>query len=374
MVAGFVGGGNSRTRPTDRPNSIFARDTRRIGDPAFLHTVVFHAGVAADRGAPHQAIVSGRVEPCRRMHQRAIVVDHDIAGVPVVGVGEARLGEMRHELVEQRRAGAVRTGRHAGEGSVDPVHLACFAQIERGLPGHRVDPHDGLALRPLVRLEAVRRLARPHRRFRAPGIGHDVDAHEALDARLQCRRQGLVGRGAVGVERLPLPLGRRGHGIEERQVGRRPPEALVGMPAPAVREPGRQAAIGGARRVRVRRRHLVGRRHVRDDEDFGHALVQLGLLRQGLVIILDLGTEQTAQPHQQLGLFGYPLHRRHQQQALRGVERTRQQLGLGLRRGDRRAGVGRAREARDATETRARQGPELEAAVCYRVRHSLSAS
>ena len=281
-------------------------------------------------------------------------------------VDELQPGKMRHQRVKQLGGLAVRARRHADEGAVDPVHLAVLAQIERGLPHHWVNPHHGLALRALMGQKCLRRFPRPHRRHRAPGARHHVQAHQTVRARLQGRRQGLVGRDAVGVERLSLPPGRRDHRIEKRKVGWRAAEALVGMPLHAMGELDRQAAVPGARRNGSRRWHFAERRHVREHENFGHAVVQLVARGQGLVIVLDLRAEQTADAYQKPGPVGNRPHPPQHQQAPRLVERARQQVGFRLGRGDHRGGVAGAREQRLATEACARQGPQLKAAVPIR--------
>ena len=149
---------------------------------------------------------------------------------------------------------------------------------------------------------------------------------------LQTRRQGLVGAGAVSEEGLALAPGAGDDRIEERDVGWRAAEALVGVPASPVGKLDRQSAVFGAGRVGRRRRLAVAGGAVAEHVDLAHPRVDHVRLRQGPAIILHLTSEEPAEPHQQLGFPRDRMQAGKQEQAARAVERIRQERGLRLER------------------------------------------
>ena len=74
---------------------------KRLGDdPALGFIGIFRTGIAADRGAPHEALMLRRVKPGGSMDQSSVVVDHEIALVPIVCIDEFGLGIMRHQIIK----------------------------------------------------------------------------------------------------------------------------------------------------------------------------------------------------------------------------------------------------------------------------------
>ena len=73
----------------------------RLGDdPALGFAGIFRTGIAADRGAPHEALMLRRVEPGGSVDQSSVVVDYKIAPVPSVCIDEFGLRIVRHQLVK----------------------------------------------------------------------------------------------------------------------------------------------------------------------------------------------------------------------------------------------------------------------------------
>jgi hypothetical protein len=222
---------------------------------------------------------------------------------------------VRHQLGEQRGPIAVRARLHADERALQPVHLAVLAQIQRTPAGDRMDTCHRLALRPLVRRKRAGRLARQYGIAAAVGAEADMQALERIDARLQCRRQRLVGSGAIGEQGLTLAPGHRLHREEQRDVGRRTTVALIGMPAAAMRELHGQHAVRGQRRVGLAWRGTRGRWRIGDEKDLGDVGVDHVRWGKRLAVVLDLRAEDARDAHQQLRRIGHRLHVLHQQQA-----------------------------------------------------------
>ena len=73
----------------------------RLGDdPALGFTGIFRTGIAADRGAPHEALMLRRVEPGGGVDQSPVVVDYEIALVPIVNIDVFGLRIMCHQLIK----------------------------------------------------------------------------------------------------------------------------------------------------------------------------------------------------------------------------------------------------------------------------------
>lgn len=322
------------------------------------------AGIAADRGAPHDAREVRRVEPGGGVAGAAVVPDHQVPRRPFMGVDEPRLRQMCHQLVQQRRALAGRARLQADEGAFQPVHLAMLAEIERPLARHRVHPHHRLANRALVRRQRLRRLAGQHRLPPPPGGGADMQPLQPLDAPLRRLRQRLPSRGRVGEQRLALALRHRQHAKEERDVGRRAAVALVRVPAVAVRVLHRQPAVRGQRRLRPGGRVAQHGRDVGDDEDLRHLRMHHVRRHPGLAVVLHLRPEEAAEAEQQVRRLRHRLHALDQQQAAAARQRLGQRGGFRLRQPHQRRRAGTVAQADAAAEAGARKGSEeFEAAV-----------
>ena len=140
-------------------------------------------------------------------------------------------------------------GLQADERALHPIHLSGLAEVERAPPRHRVNPHDRLALRALVRRQPSRRVAGHHRVPRATRAGLHVQPFQPLDALSERRWEGVIRRGAIREQRLSLALRDWSNGKKQRNIRRRPAIALVGVPALALWILRRKLTIGGERRV-----------------------------------------------------------------------------------------------------------------------------
>ena len=136
---------------------------------------------------------------------------------------------MGHQPVEKLRGLAVHARLHADKRTVDPVHLPALAQIERLAAGDRMHPHHGLRLRTVALVERLRWTTLAHIILAVSLEGRDMETREVLRQNPQVIRQHVIGAHAVGIEGLSLITWRRFMCVEERDVGRRPPEALIGV-------------------------------------------------------------------------------------------------------------------------------------------------
>ena len=85
--------------------SFFLRKTaglpKRLGDdPALGFADIFRTGITANRGAPHETLMLRRVEPGGSVDQSSVVVDYEIALVPIVCIDEFGPRIMRHQLIK----------------------------------------------------------------------------------------------------------------------------------------------------------------------------------------------------------------------------------------------------------------------------------
>ena len=184
------------------------------------------------------------------MDRAPVVVDHEIPLVPVMGIGEGRLREVMHQAVEKPCRLALHPGLHAGEGSVDPVHLFALAQVERLAAADRVDAHHRLGLGPVALVEDLWFAPFAGVVLAVPLEGRDVNADEVFGDGGKLVVQPFPGARSVGIERLALIPGCRFMGIEERDIGWRASEALIGVPAAPVRKTDRKSTVSGTRRIR----------------------------------------------------------------------------------------------------------------------------
>ena len=295
------------------------------------------------------------------MEGAAVVVDDEVALVPVVDIGEGRAGQMAHELVEQSGTGAVRPRFHARKRPPHPVHLLAFAQVKRPVAGRRVGAHHRLRLRAVLFGERLARPAGAHIVLAMARKGRDMQAPQPLRRPLQPRRQRFPGAAAVGIERLPLAPGRRAVGIEERDVGRWAAVALIGMPAAPVGKGRGQAAIGQPRRLRPGGHGEVHWRQVGDANHLRRIGVQQLGPDAGGGIVLHLRPEGARQAQQQADVARDRLHALHHQQAAMAVQGRRQALRPFF--GRRRKGIGRFHQA---AEGGARQRPHGEGPAAHR--------
>src|ERR1017187_8228746 len=121
---------------------------------------------------------------------------------------------------------------------------------------------------------------------------------QTVHAGLERGRQCFISRGPVGEQCLPLTLRDRNDREEERYIRRRTAIALIGMPTAAMREPRRQLAILGQRRLGPARWLTSNGWRVRHAEDLGHGFVQHVQWRKGMPVILDFRTKNTTEPHE----------------------------------------------------------------------------
>ena len=169
--------------------------------------------------------------------------------------------------------------------------------------------------------------------------------------------------GGVGQQGLALALRHGLLRVEQGIVGRWPPEALIGVPPRAVRMPHRNPAVLGQPRVRQGRRLGPDGRHVGDLDDLRHRVVeveQVPAVHEGIAVavVLDLRTEQPAEPQQQFGLVGYLVHLRNEEEAAAGADLGAERFRLGFECRDR-LRTGQRRELHRRAEARARERSQL---------------
>ena len=306
--------------------------------------------------------------PGAGVEEVAVVVDDEIALRPFVGIGEAPLGQVVEKLEQQRRALTIGSRFHPGNRAGKEVHLSAAARVDRPLPRQRVDAHQGLALRLLVRGKRLRHLALAHRLVRASHAGEHVDTFQAVDSRLHRVRKLGVRPGRIGEQRLALPPRHGLLRIEQGVVRRRPPEALVRVPARAVRVLHGNPAVRSQRRVRQGRRLGPDGRHVGDLDDLRDRVVvveQVAAIheRVAVSVVLDLRSEQLAEPQQELRLVGNLVHLGQQQQSTPFADRGTERFRLRFERRHRLSCTGERREAHHRAEGGIGEGGELARAV-----------
>ncbi len=116
---------------------------------------------------------------------------------------------------------------------------------------------------------------------------------EALDPLFQRRWQGVIRRGPIREQRLPLPLRHRSNLGEETARypggGRRITLVRCASPLRVRVMAGRQFSVGSERRLGKRRRCAADRGNVRNHKDLGHALMHHVRAGEGLPVIRTAG-------------------------------------------------------------------------------------
>ena len=222
----------ARNRPRPDGPASCRRDRGLCSrNPALLFARVGRTRIAADRGAPHHARLLVGVEPGRSVHQAAIVPHHQVAWCPFVDIDELRAASGAPSV---RPASAAPSP--CGPGSMPtngPSSQSIWPYSHRYSARRPVTGWTratGWRCELLVRRQprGVSPASTASRRGRRWA---DMQALERIDARLERRRQCLIGRGAVGEQRLALAVRHRQHRKEQRDIGRRAAIALVGVPA-----------------------------------------------------------------------------------------------------------------------------------------------